>query len=97
MHGIEKTNIGLPSTLSLLKFLRFEGKADLDGNGKPISTFEYDLYNRIHAKLEEADLSMRQKTLTGLVLIETDSYDDRYLKVNLKSVISPYLRFRMYC
>ena len=82
MCGIDKSNIELPTTLSLLKFLRSEGKSDLDGNGKPISTFEYDLYNIIHAKLEEIDLSMEQKILTSLVLIEADSYDDRYLKVD---------------
>ena len=85
MHGIDQSNVGLPTVLSLLKFSRFEGKADLDGNGKPISTFEYDLFNEIYALLEKKNLSVERTVLVWLVLTEIDSYDGRYLKVCLTS------------
>ena len=74
----------MATLLSLLRFLRFEGKASLDGNSKPISELDHNLYNTVHAKLDEADLPLEDKVLTGLVLSEIDSYDGRFLKVNLK-------------
>ena len=69
---------------SLLKFLRFEGKASLDGKGEPLSSFEYELYNTIHAKLEAANLTIEEKVLAGLVLDEIDSYDGSFIKVTIK-------------
>ena len=85
MHGIKKSNVELATILSLLKFSRAEGKADLDGNGKPISTLEYDMFDNVHTVLEQQNLSVEEKVLAGLVLTEIDSYDGRYLKVCLTS------------
>ena len=75
-------------TLNMLRFLRFEGKAGLDGNEKPISKFEYDLYNDIHSKLEKSSLTMEEKVMIWFVLSEIDSYDGRYFKVvnNMKKL-----------
>ena len=84
LHGIELADIEMTTFLSLLRFLRFEGKADLDGNSKPISELEYNLYNTIHAKLEEAELPLEDKVLSGLVLSGIDSYDGKFFEVNLK-------------
>ena len=97
MHGINKFNVGLITVLSLLKFSRFEGKADLDGNGKPISTFEYDLFNEIYALLEKKNLSVEQTVLVWLVLTEIDSYDGSYLTVCIKTKKVINLTFRMSC
>ena len=66
----------------MLKFLRYEGKASLDGKGKPLSSFEYELYNTIHAKLEAAELTIEEKVLAGLVLDEIDSYDGSFIEVS---------------
>ena len=98
MHGIKKSNVGLSTILSLLKFSLFEGKADLDENKKPISGFEHDMFINIHTVLEEKNLSMEEKVLAGLVLTEIDSYDGRYLEVsaNIKSQILTTYKTRMY-
>ena len=79
-------------TLNMLRFLRFEGKAGLDGKGKPISKFEYDLYNDIHSQLEESSLTVEEKVLIWLVLSEIDSYDGRYFKVvnNTKKLLKNF-------
>ena len=69
--------------MSLLQFSLFEGKSDLDGNGRPISSFEYDLFNNVHTDLENKDLVIEERVLTGLVLTGIDSYEEAYLKVCL--------------
>ena len=81
MHGIKQPPIGLTSTLSLIKFLKFEGKTDLDGTGKPISKFEQDIFTNILAAIERADLSMEEQILAGLVITQHDTFDGGYLKV----------------
>ena len=56
----------------------------MDGKGEPLSSFEYELYNTIHAKLEAANLTIEEKVLAGLVLDEIDSYDGSFIKVTIK-------------
>ena len=84
LHGIKLANIEMATLLSLIRFLRYEGKASLDGNSKPISELEFSLYKTVHAKLEEAELPLEDKVLSGLVLSEVDSYDGKFFEVNLK-------------
>ena len=81
LHGIQLASIEMKTILGLLRFLRFEGKASLDGNGKPISELEHDLYKAVHAKLEETDLPLEDKVLACLVLSEIDSYDGKLFEV----------------
>ena len=81
MHGIHQSPIGLTSALSLIKFLKFEGKTNLDGNGKPISKFEQDMFTNILVAIEGADLSMEEQILAGLVISQHDTFDGGYLKV----------------
>jgi len=80
MHGIRKSNVKLRTILSLLQFLRSEGKADLDGNGEPMSSFEYNIFNNVHTVLEKQCLTTEEKVLSGLVLTEIEPYDESYLK-----------------
>ena len=68
--------------------MRFEGKASLDGKGKPISELEHDLYKAVHSKLEETESSLEDKVLASLVLSEVDSYDGEFFKVFSKSIES---------
>ena len=98
LHGIQLADIEMTTLLSLLRFLRFQGKASLDGNCKPISELEYNLYQTVHAKLEETELPLEDKVLTGLVLSEVDSYDGKFFEVNLQifSSMSLKLNLRIY-
>ena len=59
----------------------------MDGKGQPLSSFEYELYNTIHAKLEAAKLTTEQKILAGLVLDEIDSYDGSFIDVSIKYIL----------
>ena len=88
LHGIQLADVEMATILSLLRFLRFEGKASLDGKGNPISELEYDLYNAVHSKLEETELSLEDKVLAGLVLSEVDSYDGTFFEVLQKALSS---------
>ena len=98
LHGIQLTDIEMTTILSLLRFLRFEGKASLDGKGKPISELEHDLYKAVHLKLEQTELLLEDKVLAGLVLSEVDSYDGTFFEVLQKVLSSLYLKvfFRLY-
>ena len=96
MHGIEKTGTELSTTLSLIRFLRSEGKVDLDGKGKPISAYEHAMINNVGLALEKAKLTMEEKILAGLVLTQIDSYDERYLEVCSNGETNFYRNTRMY-
>ena len=85
MHGLVIISIDMDvlTTLEMMKFLRFEGKAGFDGNGKPISYFEYRLYNACHKRLLDAATyePIEYNFLIGIVLSDMDSYDDSFVKV----------------
>ena len=85
MHGLGYISIDMDllTCLEMMKFLRFEGKASFDGNGKPISYFEYRLYNACHKRLLDAATyeSIEVNFLIGIVLSDMDSYDGSFIKV----------------
>ena len=83
LHGISlPLNTELLLILNLLRFLRSEGKACLDGNEVPISSNDHRLYNAIHTVLDEAPFNCEEMFLAGLLLSDIDSYDGRFFKVS---------------
>ena len=86
MHGLgvkNTINMSLVNALEMMRFLCFEGKADIDGNGKPISSFEYRLYNACYTTMLNSTKyqSIELNFLIGIVLSEMDSYNDSFIKV----------------